>query len=133
MRVRSRTSLLLLSLATLLAPPRAASAQSLAVSAQFAAAQWSEFDGAETGIGGRVTWMPWPVLGIDAGFTWYPTSFPANSAAPFSGRRIEGLFGVTAGPRLHRVRPFAKAAAGFLDVDNTPIAFACIAIFPPPL
>ena len=47
--------------------------------------------------------------------------------------RFEGLFGVTIGPRIDRVRPFAKAAAGFLQVGETPIGFACIAIFPPPL
>ena len=60
-----------------------------------------------------------------------PSDFPDRIA--FSRDRLEGLFGVTVGPRMHRVRPFAKAAAGFLKVGATPGAFACIAIFPPPL
>lgn len=72
------------------------------------------------------------MLGLDAALTWYPSDFPPDQVA-FSGSRIEGLFGATFGPRLNRVRPFAKGAAGFLKVGETPIAFACIAIFPPPL
>jgi hypothetical protein len=31
------------------------------------------------------------------------------------------------------VRPFVKAGYGFLQVGETPIGFACVAIFPPPL
>ena len=63
--------------------------------------------------------------------TWYPSDFPSD-------RRIQrpphrGTFGATIGPRINRVRPFAKAAAGFLRVGETPIAFACVTIFPPPL
>ncbi|MEP6783152.1 MAG: hypothetical protein ABI983_05745, partial [Acidobacteriota bacterium] len=68
----------------------------------------------------------------DADLSWYPSDFPTG-AVPFSGSRIEGLFGVTVGPKIDRIRPFVKAAAGFLDIANTPIAFACVAIFPPPL
>jgi hypothetical protein len=52
---------------------------------------------------------------------------------PFSGSRIESLFGATLGPRVKTIRPFVKAGAGFLRVGETPIAFACVAIFPPPL
>jgi len=110
-----------------------ASAQSLAASVHFSSAQWSEFDGNDYGIGGRLTWMPSSMLGLDADITWYPSDFPPDTVVPFSGRRVEGLFGVTAGPTIGRIRPFAKAAAGFLAVGETPIAFACIAIFPPPL
>ena len=71
------------------------------------------------------------MVGVDADVTWYPSDFPDRIA--FSRSRVEGLFGVTVGPRMNRVRPFAKAAAGFLKVGATPGAFACIAIFPPPL
>ena len=71
------------------------------------------------------------MIGVDADLTWYPSDFPAGIA--FTRSRVEGLFGVTVGPRLNRVRPFATAAAGFLHVGQTPGAFACIAIFPPPL
>ena len=108
-----------------------ASAQSFEVGAHFASSKWSEFEGNDLGVGGRFTWKPSSMLGVDADLTWYPSDFPDDIA--FTRRRVEGLFGVTVGPRLNRVRPFAKAAAGFLKVGPTPGAFACIAIFPPPL
>ncbi len=116
---------------SLFIPTWAAFAQSFEASAHFAAAQWSEFDGSDLGFGGRVTWKPSSMIGVDADLTWYPSDFPDGLA--FTRSRVEGLFGVTVGPRLNRVRPFAKAAAGFLHVGQTPGAFACIAIFPPPL
>lgn len=108
-----------------------AAAQSFEAGAHFSSARWSEFDGVDNGLGGRLTWTPSAVIGIDAEVTWYPSDFPDGIA--FTRRRTEGLFGATIGPRLNRVRPFAKAAAGFLNVGATPGAFACIAIFPPPL
>jgi hypothetical protein len=112
--------------------PRLAAAQSFELDGHYALAKWSEFDDADHGVGARFTWKPSSMVGVDAGLTWYPSKFP-RGAVPFSGRRVEGLFGATVGPKVNRIRPFAKAAAGFLQVGETPIAFACIAIFPPPL
>jgi hypothetical protein len=109
-----------------------AAAQSFEAGVHCASARWSEFDGSDLGVGGRFTWRPMPIVGIDAELTWYPSEYP-DSRAPFSDARIEGLFGVHAGPRLGPVRPFAKAAAGFLRVASPGEGFACIAIFPPPL
>lgn len=94
-------------------------------------AQWSEFDGNDPGFGGRLTWKPATLIGVDADLTWYPSDFPDPIA--FSGNRAEGLFGVTVGPRIDRIRPFAKAAAGLLTTGDAPEPFPCIAIFPPPL
>jgi len=108
-------------------------AQSFEASAHVAVSRWSEFDGNDVGMGGRFTFKPLALIGIDADLTWYPGDFPADSVASFSGQRIEGMFGATVGPRLGRWRPFAKAGAGFLDIGATPRAFVCIAIFPPPL
>jgi hypothetical protein len=111
-----------------------ASAQSFAAGMHFASSQWSEFDGNDRGIGGRIAWLPVSKLGVEADITIYPSDFPPGTVAAFSNAyRFEGLFGVTFGPRLNRVRPFAKAAAGFLKVETNAAAFACIAIFPPPL
>lgn len=110
-----------------------ASAQSFEAGVHLSSAQWSEFDSNDTGIGGRLTWRPLPLVGVDADFTLYPSDYPGDPAAPFSGRRLEGFIGANVGPRLAVVRPFAKASIGFLDIGQTPIAFACIAIFPPPL
>lgn len=110
----------------------AASAQSFAAGIHVASANWSEFEGHDLGVGGRLTWQPSSMLGVDADLTFYPADFPDGSV-PFSGRRVEGLFGATVGPRFNRVRPFAKAAAGFLKVGKTPVVFVCLTIFPPPL
>jgi hypothetical protein len=110
-----------------------AEAQSVAAGVHFASSHWSEFDGADNGVGGRISWLPVPLIGIEADLTWYPSDFPSDTIVPVSGNRFEGIFGVTVGPRLSLVRPFVKAGYGFLQVGDTPEAFACIAIFPPPL
>lgn len=106
-------------------------AQSFEGGVHLAASQWSEFDGTDLGVGGRITWKPMSLIGVDADLTWYPSDFPEGIA--FSGSRVEGLFGVTVGPRINRLRPFVKAAAGFLRSSGAPEPFACVAIFPPPL
>ena len=51
----------------------------------------------------------------------------------FSKSRIEMLFGVTVGPHIGRLRPFAKLRPGFVAFRAAPAPFACLAIFPPPL
>jgi hypothetical protein len=90
-----------------------------------------QFDARDTGIGGRVSWRQGPLLGVEAEITLYPGDFPSDR--PFSRRRVEGLFGVTAGPTLGRVRPFLKFRPGFVTFSEAPQPFACILIFPPPL
>ncbi len=107
-------------------------AQSFEGGLHLAVSQWSEFDGTDLGAGGRLTWKPTALVGVDADLTWYPSDFPSQGFA-FSGNRFEGLFGVTLGPRINRIRPFARAAAGFLRSSEAPAPFPCIAIFPPPL
>ena len=111
--------------------PTSAVAQSFEAGAHFSSARWSEFEGSDNGFGARLTWHASSLVGVDAELTWYPSDFTEGIA--FTRSRVEGLFGATIGPRLNRVRPFAKVAGGFLDVGATPGAFACIAIFPPPL
>src|SRR6186997_1418643 len=110
----------------------AVSAQSFEASVHLASSQWSEFDGTDIGGGARLTFKPVPMIGVDADLTWYPGEFPPDGI-PFSGNRVEGLFGVTVGPRLAGFRPFAKAAGGFMNVGGSPEPFACVLIFPPPL
>lgn len=107
-------------------------AQTFEAGAHVAISQWSEFDGNDVGLGGRFTWKPLPLIGVDADLTWYPSDFPSGVIS-FSGSRIEGLFGVTVGPKIAHLRPFVKGAAGFLKAAEAPIVFACVAIFPPPL
>lgn len=112
--------------------PYSTAAQSFEAGVHVPVAQWSEFDGTEVGIGGRLTWKPASVIGVDADLSWYPSDFPSDRLA-FSGSRIEGLFGVTVGPQIDRLRPFAKVAGGFVRSSAAPEPVACIAIFPPPL
>src|SRR5689334_16676170 len=85
-----------------------ANAQSFEASGHFASAKWSEFDGNDLGFGGRVSWLPTPLVGVDADVTFYPSDFSENIS--FSRYRFEGLFGATVGPRFNSVRPFVKAA-----------------------
>ena len=65
-------------------------AQSFEASVHFASSQWSEFDGNDLGLGGRLTWKPSSMIGVDADLTWYPSDF-LRTASPFSGSRFEGL------------------------------------------
>lgn len=61
----------------------------------------------------------------------FPGDFPDRPA--ISRGRVEALFGVTAGPRFGRVRPFARLRPGFVRFQPAPEPIACILIFPPPL
>lgn len=88
------------------------------------------FDAADTGIGGRVSWRR-SFLGLEAELVAYPSDFP--DGRPFSRGRVEGLFGVTAGPTLGRLRPFARLRPGFLTIREAPQPFPCILIYPPPI
>ena len=120
----------------IIARPDAASAQSSAnrfdVGVQIAAAHSSPFDANEVGFGGRVAWHPIDMIGIEAEVDLYPGDFPDDRNA-FSGARVEGLFGLTAGRTFDRLRPFARLRPGFLRIQEAPEPLACITIFPPPL
>src|SRR5258706_6171515 len=98
---------------------------------QVSSARSSEFDATDVGLGGRFAWHPIELIGIESEIDVYPGDFPDQRA--FSRGRIEGLFGVTVGPRFGRLRPFAKLRSGFLDIRAAPQPVACILIFPPPL
>jgi hypothetical protein len=120
---------LAVTLVTLIVPPAAVAQEPFDVAAHVAVARSSEFDDTDTGIGGRFSWHPIALVGAEAELTVYPASFP--NANGFSRSRIEGLFGVTVGPRLAAVRPFARLRPGFLTFRGQPVV--CILIFPPPL
>jgi hypothetical protein len=90
-----------------------------------------QFDATDIGAGGRLAWYPFESVGVESELTFYPGEFPDER--PFSRGRVEGLFGITAGPRLERIRPFARVRAGFLNIREAPQPFACILIYPPPL
>lgn len=91
----------------------------------------SQFDASDAGFGARISWHPVELVGIEAEIVHYGGDFP--KAHPFSRGRVEGLFGATVGPRLGRVRPFARLRPGFVNVREAPEPFPCIKIFPPPL
>lgn len=106
-------------------------AQRFDAGGQVAAVHSSEFDSGDVGFGGRFAWHPIDLMGVEAEMNVYPRTFPSSRSVAFSGGRVEGLFGVTVGPRFARVRPFAKLRPGFLTFRRQTIA--CILIFPPPL
>jgi hypothetical protein len=84
-----------------------------------------------TAVGGRVSWRPIPLVGLEAEVTISPRDFPESQ--PFSRGQVEGLFGLTAGPTFGRYRPFVKFRPGFLTIREAPEPRACILIYPPPL
>lgn len=103
----------------------------LEVGVQVASTQSGQFDAGDAGFGGRIAWRPAPPIGVEAELNLYPRGFPDRR--PFSRTRVEGLFGVTAGVTVGRIRPFARLRPGFVDVHEAPAPFPCILIFPPPL
>ena len=118
----------------LLHPARAAAQSSperFELGVQLPVAASGEFDRTDAGIGGRFAWRPTTLVGVEAEIDLYPRDFPDGVA--FSRGRTEGLFGVTAGPALRRVRPFARLRPGFVEFREAPAPVACILIFPPPL
>lgn len=112
-------------------PDRASAQERFDAGAQFVSAASDQFDQSEFGVGGRLAWHPVALVGIEAEVTLFPGDFPDPRA--FSGRRVEGLFGVTVGPRLGGVRPFLRLRPGFVSMSEAPAPFPCILIFPPPL
>lgn len=124
-----RVTITTLYLAVGLLSAQSSFAQSFQADVHFTTSKWSEFDDTDLGIGGRLTLTPKSPIGIDADLTWYP----GEQLGRFSRHRLEGLFGLTVGPKIDRVRPFVKAAAGFLKVAGTGEPVVCVAIFPPPL
>jgi hypothetical protein len=115
--------------------PAAAIAQSgdarLELGVQLASVVSGEFDRSDTGFGGRLSWFPTHLVGVEGEISVYPGDFPDEPA--FSRGRLEGLFGVTVGASVNRIRPFARLRPGFVTFREAPAPFACILIFPPPL
>jgi hypothetical protein len=113
---------------TLVLPTIATAQDQFDAGAHVAITRSSEFDATDTGFGGRVGWRVLQAIGAEAELTFYPRGFPSSDGA-FSSSRIEGLFGVTVGPRRGRVRPFGKLRPGFVAFRGEPIV--CPLIFPP--
>lgn len=129
----ARLRAVLATLVLLWAVPAAAQpAQRFEAAGHVVGASLPQFEGSDFGIGGRLAWHTDDVLSFEGELTFFPGDYPGDGLA-FSRKRIEGLFGVTAGLRFGVVRPFAKFRAGFLDVRAAEPSFACILIFPPSL
>lgn len=119
----------------IVAPPDPALAQLTSnrfeLGVQVSSVTSSQFDATDVGLGGRFAWHPAEPVGIESEINLYPADFPDQRA--FSRGRVEGLFGVTVGPRFGRLRPFARLRSGFLNIREASQPFPCILIFPPPL
>ena len=89
----------------------------------------------DIGVGGRFAVYPTGLIGAEALLSIYPHDLTAKRGGTLavSRGRVEGLFGVTVGPRLGRLRPFGYARPGFVQYQAATEPFACITIFPPPL
>jgi PAS domain S-box-containing protein len=114
------------------APAAAQPSPRVEAGVQVVAASMPAFEGSDFGVGGRLAWHADDVLSFEGELNLFPGEYP-DSGLAFSRRRLEGLFGLTAGLAFGRLRPFAKFRAGFLDVEPAGQAFPCILIFPPPL
>ncbi len=110
----------------------AAQDQRLEAGAQITAATSGEFDDSDVGLGGRLAWRPTRSIGIEGEVNLYPRDFPGTGVAISRGH-VEALFGVTVGPQLGRIRPFARFRPGLLRFQEAPAPVPCILIFPPPL
>jgi hypothetical protein len=124
---------LLLTLALLI--PGAAAAQSdggpFRLGAMGTYISSSELDTSEVGLGMLLAWKATPLVGIEAEIVVHPADM--GPAPSFSSGRVETLFGLSVGPQLARVRPFAKTRLGIIRFWESPEPLACIAIFPPPV
>jgi hypothetical protein len=133
--LRDRSAVILTIAALVVARPDSAGAQSsparLELGGQVATTRSTQFDTTDVGLGARVSWHPAGWIGTEAELNGYPGNFPDQR--PFSRGRVEGLFGATVGGRFGAVRPFGKLRPGFVMFRESPEAFACILIFPPPL
>lgn len=123
--------LIIVVLATTLIFPAAAHAQTAEIGAQLTTTRIGELDSSDIGFGGRASFHPSSFIGVEGELNFFPSSIPDRVAV--SRNRVEGLFGVTAGPRLGALRPFAKFRPGFLRIGSSPEPIACILIFPPPV
>ena len=115
------------------APAAAQPAERFEAAVHVAASSLPQFEGSDFGVGGRLAWRADDLLTYEAELTVFPGEYPGGDAISFTRRRVEGLFGLTAGVRFGRLRPFAKFRAGFLDVQAAAEPVPCILIFPPPL
>ncbi len=113
-------------------PAAAQEAMPFGIGAQMTTSRVGELDSTDIGIGGRVSWHLSRWIGVEGELNLYPSDIPADQAA-VSRSRLEGLFGITAGPRLNRWRPFARIRPGFLQVGESPEPLMCALIFPPPV
>ena len=91
----------------------------------------SELDTTEVGLGMLLAWNATPLVGIEAEIVIHPADMGPDPS--FSSGRVETLFGVSVGPQLAWVRPFAKTRLGIIRFWESPEPLACIAIFPSPV
>ncbi|HXV59713.1 MAG TPA: outer membrane beta-barrel protein [Vicinamibacteria bacterium] len=90
-----------------------------------------ELDTTDLGFGGRIGYRATPLLGIEGELSFYPGDVPER--VTFTRSRLEGLFGITVGPRFNRFSVFGKARPGFVRFAGAHEPIPCILIFPPPL
>src|SRR4030095_15507129 len=124
--IRSLAALVLFSLVLPAGPVHAQSSdRPFEVGVQLVSVASDEFNTAEAGLSIRFSWKATPLVGAEAELGFFPEDLDVGGSV-FTQGRTEGLFGVTVGPVLGRIRPFAKARPGFVHFRRAPEPFACI-------
>ena len=103
----------------------------LQLGAQLAINDLAELETADLGFGGRLGFNATSFLTFEGELNLFPSDIPDE--VPVTSSRLEGLFGVKAGPRFDRFSVFGKVRPGFVRFGEAPEPIACILIFPPPL
>ncbi len=111
--------------------PAAAQSNRRDVSVHVVVETLRELESTDVGLSGRLGWRLSQWLTVEGEAGMFPVDLPVGR--PVTAARAEVLAGVTVGPTLRRLRPYARLRAGGLRVAASPGPVACILIFPPPL
>jgi hypothetical protein len=111
--------------------PGQAAERPLELAVRGAWTDYSQFDESDLGVGGEASYRFTDWLAADAQLTFFPSDL--GEPAPFSGSRLEGLFGLRLGHRFGGAGLYAAVRPGFVAFSEPSEPRACILIFPPPL
>lgn len=101
------------------------------VGAQFSALRVNISDEnlTDSGFGGRLTYNLKSSLALEGELNFFPKD------SLFTGRKVEGLFGIKSGWRREKFGLFGKVRPGFVHFGKEfgPPGYACILVFPAPI
>ncbi len=101
------------------------------VGAQIVSLAQRAFDKVDCGFGGRFTYYPQELMGIEAEVNYFPRDL--GKPLPFSRFRSQALFGIKAGPRVGPFGFYGRIRPGFVGFAEPSAGLTCAAVFPTPL